>query len=156
MILIWKILKGVSTMVGFLIALLSGALMSIQGVFNTQVTKASTIWTANVFVQATALLICLGAWAFTDRSSLTQVFQVQPKYMLLGGAIGAFITYTVIKSMDALGPAKAVMLIVVAQLAVAYVIELFGWFGVEKQPWDFRKAVGMAVAIAGIIIFKWK
>lgn len=143
-------------MVGFLIALLSGALMSIQGVFNTQVTKASTIWTANVFVQATALLICLGAWAFTDRSSLTQVFQVQPKYMLLGGAIGAFITYTVIKSMDALGPAKAVMLIVVAQLAVAYVIELFGWFGVEKQPWDFRKAVGMAVAIAGIIIFKWK
>lgn len=143
-------------MVGFLIALLSGALMSIQGVFNTQVTKASTIWTANAFVQATALLICLGAWLFTDRSSLTQVFQVQPKYMLLGGAIGAFITYTVIKSMDVLGPAKAVMLIVVAQLAVAYVIELFGWFGVEKQPWDFRKAVGMAVAIAGIIIFKWR
>lgn len=51
--------------------------------------------------------------------------------MLLGGAIGAFITYTVIRSMDALGPAKAVMLIVVAQLAVAYIIELFGWFGVE-------------------------
>ena len=35
-------------------------------------------------------------------------------------------------------------------------IELFGWFGVDKQPWDWRKAVGMAVAIAGIIIFKWK
>ena len=30
-------------MVGFLIALISGALMSIQGVFNTQVTKASSI-----------------------------------------------------------------------------------------------------------------
>ena len=28
-------------MVGFLIAVLSGALMSVQGVFNTQVTKAS-------------------------------------------------------------------------------------------------------------------
>ena len=46
--------------------------------------------------------------------------------MLLGGAIGAFITYTVIRSMDALGPAKAVMLIVVAQLAVAYIIERCG------------------------------
>ena len=85
-----------------------------------------------------------------------QVFQVQPKYMLLGGAIGAFITYTVIKSMDMLGPARAVMLIVVAQLAVAYGIELLGWFGVEKQPWEWRKALGMAVAVAGIIIFKWK
>lgn len=143
-------------MVGFLIALISGALMSVQGVFNTQVTKASSIWGASAFVQFTALLVCLGAWFFTDRSSLMQVFQVQPKYMLLGGAMGAFITYTVIKSMDTLGPAKAVMLIVVAQLIVAYVIELFGWFGAEKQPWEWRKVIGMAIAITGIVIFKWK
>ena len=107
-------------MVGFLIALISGALMSIQGVFNTQVTKASSIWAASAFVQITAFVVCMGAWLFTDRSSLWKVFSVEPKYMLLGGAIGAFITYTVIKSMDMLGPAKAVMLIVVAQLCVAY------------------------------------
>lgn len=130
--------------------------MSIQGVFNTQVTKSSSIWTASAFVQFTALLVCLGAWLFTDRSSLLGVFKVEPKYMLLGGAIGAFITYTVIKSMDLLGPAKAVMLIVVAQLAVAYLIELFGLFGAEKQPWEWRKAIGMAVAVVGIVIFKWK
>ena len=143
-------------MIGLFIALISGALMSVQGVFNTQVTKSSSIWTANAFVQLTALFVCLGAWLFADRSNPLQVFQVQPKYMLLGGAIGAFITYTVIKSMDMLGPAKAVMLIVVSQLAVAYIIELFGWFGVERQPWEWRKAIGMAVAVAGIIIFKWK
>lgn len=143
-------------MIGFLIALLSGALMSIQGVFNTQVTKSSGIWAANVFVQFTALLVCIGAWFMTERSPLGNVFRVQPKYMLLGGVIGAFITYTVIKGMDVLGPAQAVLLIVVAQLAVAYVIELFGWFGVEKQPWSIRKVIGMAVAIAGIVIFKYK
>lgn len=143
-------------MIGFFIALISGALMSVQGVFNTQVTKASSIWTASAFVQLSALAVCLGAWLATDRSSLLQVFRVQPKYMLLGGAIGAFITYTVIRSMDLLGPARAVMLIVTAQLLVAYVIELLGWFGVEKQPWEWRKGVGMLVAVAGIIIFKWK
>lgn len=143
-------------MVGFLIALLSGALMSIQGVFNTQVTKASGIWAASAFVQFTALIVCMGAWLIMERGSLMQVFTVQPKYMLLGGAIGAFITYTVIRSMDMLGPAKAVLLIVVAQLLVAYLIELFGLFGADKQPWEWRKAIGMAVAIVGIIIFKWK
>ena len=31
-------------MTGFLIALLSGALMSVQGVFNTQVTKTTGMW----------------------------------------------------------------------------------------------------------------
>ncbi len=143
-------------MIGFFIALISGALMSVQGVFNTQVTKSSSIWSANAFVQFTALLVCLAAWLFADRGSFAKVVSVEPKYMLLGGAIGAFITYTVIKSMDMLGPAKAVMLIVIAQLLVAYVIELFGAFGVEKQPWEWRKAIGMAVAIAGIVIFKWK
>ena len=75
--------------------------------------------------------------------------------MLLGGAIGAVITYTVIKSMEMLGPAKAVMVIVVAQLIIAYLIELLGLFGVEKQPWDMKKGFGMALAIAGIILFKW-
>ena len=143
-------------MVGFFIALISGALMSIQGVFNTQVTRSSSIWVANVFVQLTALLVCLGAWLFADRTSFAMLLKVEPKYMLLGGAIGAFITYTVIKSMETLGPARAVMLIVIAQLIVAYVIELLGLFGVEKQPLSMRKVIGMLIAIGGIVIFKWK
>lgn len=143
-------------MIGFFIALISGALMSIQGVFNTQVTKSSGIWVANAFVQFTALLVCLAAWLFTDRSSFGALFKVEPKYMLLGGAIGAFITYTVIKGMELLGPAKAAMLIVVAQLLVAYVIELLGLFGVEKQPLQWKKVIGMGIAIVGIILFKWE
>lgn len=143
-------------MVGFLIALLSGALMSVQGVFNTQVTKTSGIWVANAFVQFSAFLVCMGVWLCTDRSSFATLLKVEPKYMLLGGVLGAGITYTVIKGMELLGPARAVMLIVIAQLIVAYVIELFGWFGVEKQPLEIRKVIGMGIAIAGIVIFKWK
>ncbi len=143
-------------MVGIFIALISGALMSIQGVFNTEVTEKTSIWVAGTFVQLLALLVCLGAWGITDRSSFLELKNVEPKYMLLGGAIGAFITYTVIRSMDALGPARAVMLIVTAQLLVAYLIELFGLFGVERQPFEWSKLVGMVLTIVGILIFKWK
>ena len=143
-------------MLGFWIGILSGLCMSVQGVFNTQVTKSSGIWVANIFVQATALLVCIAAWLITDRSSLFTVFKVEPKYMLLGGAIGAVITYTVIKSMELLGPARAVMVIVVAQLLVAWLIELFGFFGVEKQEFKISRLIGMGLAIGGIILFKWK
>ena len=52
--------------------------------------------------------------------------------------------------------AKAEMLIVIAQIAVAYLIELFGMFGVEKVDFQWRKLLGMAIAIAGIVIFKWE
>lgn len=75
--------------------------------------------------------------------------------MLLGGLIGAFITFTVIKSMDGLGPAKATLLIVVTQIIVAYGIELFGMFGVEKSPFEWKKLIGAVIAIAGIIVFRW-
>ena len=49
-------------MVGFFIALLSGALMSIQGVFNTEVTKTTGMWVGNAWVQLTAFAVCLIAW----------------------------------------------------------------------------------------------
>ena len=142
-------------MIGFFIAMLSGALMSVQGVFNTKLTESTSLWVANAFVQFTAFLLCIAAWLVTDRSSMRSLFNVEPKYFLLGGVMGAFITLTVLKSMDSLGPAKAVMLIVIAQLIVAYLIELFGLFGVEKQPFVWRKAIGALVAIAGFVVFKW-
>ncbi len=143
-------------MMGFLIAILSGALMSIQGIFNTEVTKNTSIWVSAAFVQFSALAVCLVAWFFCDRTSFAGLLTLERKYSLLGGVIGALITITVIKSMTDLGPARSAMLIVISQLLVAYGIELFGLFGVDKQPFEWRKAIGMAIAIVGVTIFKWK
>ena len=130
--------------------------MSIQGVFNTQVTKQTSLWVSTGWVQFSAFLVCILAWLFTGRQSIGALWQIENRYTLLGGMIGAFITITVIQSMGTLGPARAAMLIVISQLVIAWVIELFGMFGMEKQPFEWRKLLGMAVAIAGIILFKWE
>lgn len=143
-------------MIGFLIAILSGALMSVQGVFNTQVTKTAGMWVSNGWVQLTASLVCAGAWLVTGRDSVSAIAKVEPKYLLLGGVIGAGITWTVIKSMEQLGPAKAALLIVFSQLIIAYLIELFGLFGVEKAALEWRKVIGMVIALIGVAIFQWK
>lgn len=143
-------------MIGFLIAILSGACMAVQGVFNTQVTKTTGMWVSNGWVQLTAFLVCVIAWLFAGRDSISTIAKVEPKYVLLGGAIGAVITWTVIKSVDQLGPAKATLFIIIAQLCVAYVIEVFGLFGMDKQPFEWRKLIGLAVAVAGIVIFQWE
>ncbi|MCI8292676.1 MAG: DMT family transporter [Hespellia sp.] len=143
-------------MAGFLIALISGALMSVQGVFNTQVTKTAGMWVSNAWVQLSAFALCLVVWLVTGRDNVMALTKVEPKYMLLGGVIGAGITWTVIKSMAALGPAKAALLIVIAQLIVAYVIELLGLFQVDKEPLDWRKVGGLVLALIGIAIFQWE
>lgn len=100
-------------------------------------------------------MVCV-ARGFYRTAEYWSTLAIENKYTLLGGVIGAFITITVIQSMGALGPAKAAMLIVISQLIVAYVIELFGMFGVEREPFVWRKVLGMLIAIAGIVIFKWE
>ena len=127
-------------MIGFFIAVLSGALMSVQGVFNTQVTKTTGMW----------------VWLVAGRDSFGAIAKVEPKYVLLGGVIGAGITWTVIKSMAQLGPAKAAFFIVMSQLIVAYLIEVMGLFGVEKEPLEWRRVAGMVIALIGVAIFQWK
>ena len=139
---------------GILIALLSGALMSIQGVFNTEVTRQSSIWVSAGWVQLTAFVTCLVLWLLTGRPEVQGIWQVRPWYMLSGGVIGALITWTVIRSVESLGPARSALLIVVAQIAVAYGIEVFGLFGVEKSGWEWKKAIGALTAVIGIIIFQ--
>ena len=43
-------------MLGILVAAISGAIMSVQGVFNAEVTKQTSIWLSSAFVQISALL----------------------------------------------------------------------------------------------------
>lgn len=143
-------------MIAIITAILSGALMSVQGVFNEGVTKQTSIWLSASFVQLTAFLFCICAWFFTGReSSFGALFKIDDKYMLLGGILGALITYTVIKSMSGLGPAQAVMIIVTAQLLAAYLIELLGLFGTQKVDFQWHKLIGFAISIGGILLFKW-
>lgn len=143
---------------GWIIAITSGALMSVQGVFNTGVTKQTSTWLASAWVAISSFAVAIVLWAFFERNQtdVMSIFKIDNKYMLLGGVMGAFITWTVIKSMSALGPAKAVMLIVIAQLLVAYIIELLGLFGVEKVEFQWSKLFGILISVAGFILFKWE
>ena len=130
--------------------------MAVQGVFNTQVTKTTGMWVSNGWVQFTALLVCIAAWVVMGRDSIASIGKVEPKYVLLGGVIGSIITWTVIKSIDTLGPAKATLFIIVAQITMSYLIELFGLFGMDKQPFEWKKIIGLAAALVGIVIFQWE
>ena len=117
----------------------------------------SSTWTTSTFVQATGFLACLLIWLIAEREqSFTMLLKVSPRYLLLGGVIGAAITFTVIKSVASLGPAQSAMLIVASQSVVSYLIEVFGLFGVEKTAFAWVKLLGVVLFVTGLIIFKWK
>lgn len=142
---------------GIIAAVISGVLMSLQGVFNTSLSKDTGVWISAAFVQLTAFIVCIAAWLFTGRQSgFGELMAVDDKYRLLGGVMGAFITITVIKSVENLGPAAGITTIVIAQTALAYFIEVFGWFGTERVPFSWRGVLGIALAVAGVVLLNRK
>ena len=64
---------------GIIIALISGALMSIQGVFNTGITKQTGNWLTNSWVQLTGFLVCIVIWLIKERQTnpVAGLFSVQ-------------------------------------------------------------------------------
>ena len=147
--------KGCDWMGGVIVSLISGALMSVQGVFNTRVTEKAGLWLTSAIVQGTAFIVCIISLWITRDGDLSGLKEVNKLY-LLGGVMGAGITYSVIKGISNLGPAYAIMLILIAQMIVAYLIELMGWFGTEGSGFEWSKLIGVAFMIGGIIVFQWK
>ncbi|MGL5150665.1 MAG: DMT family transporter [Clostridium sp.] len=142
-------------MFGIILAIISGISMSIQGVFNTRLGEKIGIWETSVFVQGIALVLSL-IIAFIYGNGDYKLIKDTNKLYLLGGLLGVVITFTVMKSIGSMGATYAIGIILVAQLIMAAVIDAFGLFGSEKIKFSLNEFIGVAIMIAGIIVFKWK
>ena len=137
-------------------SILAGITMSIQGVFNTRSTSTASLWVVNSWAQLTGFFMCIIFWFYSGRQPFAKLLEIENKYYLFNGVLGAGIVFFVIKGMSKLGPSYAIMLILIAQLTIAYLIELLGMFGTEKIGFSWSKIIGVAIMLVGIVVFKWK
>lgn len=130
-------------------AAISGALMAVQGTLNSGLSKALGLLEASFVVHiigsltgAVLLLFRLG------QGNWRQALQA-PWYTYLGGVLGIGIVLLVALAIGEVGAASATTAIIVGQVGTAVLIDLFGWFGMEKAPFNYLKAVGIAFMAAG-------
>ena len=140
---------------GIIFSIIAGAVMSLQGVFNTRLSEKIGLYESNLFVQGTAFLFSLVALFFLGKGNFSALMETNKLYWL-GGLLGLIITITVMLSIKGLGPAAAILIILLAQLIVASIIEYFGLFGTERVLFAWPKFLGLALMIGGIILFKWE
>ena len=140
-------------MFGFIMAIVAGAAMSVQGVFNTRLSDKIGLFESNMIVQGSAFLLALIAMWIFGNGSLKEIGGVNKLY-LTGGAIGFVITVTVMLAISKLNPTLAISTILIAQLLVAALIDAFGLFGSEKLAFGLTKYIGIALMIAGVLVFK--
>jgi len=142
-------------MLGVIFSIAAGIFMSLQGVFNTRLGEKIGLWETNFIVQATGLLFTTIALLLVGNVSFKNA-RTAHKIYYLGGFIGVFIIYSVMKGISSLGPTCSIAVILVAQLAAAAFINAFGLFGSETIKFGITKIIGILIMITGIMIFKWK
>lgn len=142
-------------MLGILFSIIAGAAMSIQGVFNTRLSEKIGLYESNVFIQLTALILSFIIMLIFGKGNFFSFVHINKLY-LTGGIIGVVITITVMLAIGQLSPSVAISIILISQLTVAALIDMFGLFGGEKTAFHFSKIIGIVLMLAGIIIFKIK
>jgi transporter family-2 protein len=140
---------------GYIMSVIAGAAMSIQGVMNTRLSEKIGLYESNAYVQGTAFLLSLIAMWIFGKGSFNNIGSVNKLY-LLGGLFGLIITVTVMIGVGRLSPTIAISVILISQLLVAAIIDAFGLMGSEKITFTWNKYVGLFLMIAGVLFFKWK
>ncbi|RHW42013.1 DMT family transporter [Neobacillus notoginsengisoli] len=139
---------------GIFMAVLCGALVSIQNIFNSKVSdRAGTIST-------TALVLCLG---FLASFALGLLFEGKDMFELpamqtwyyFSGMIGVGVVVCIVQAINRLGPTFAISIVMVSQLVLALVWDSMGWMGLEKVPFTSKHLIGVLVIVAGILVFKF-
>ena len=140
---------------GIIFSILAGLTMSLQGVFNTRVSEKIGLWETNLIVQGIAFIISLIIFFFFKDGNLSNIKSVNKLY-LLGGVLGVFITYSVMKGIGDLGPTYSIILILITQLLSAALIEVLGLFSSTKVQLTFNNYLGILLMLIGIFLFKFK
>ena len=82
------------------------------------------------------------------QKELGDIFQKQTQ-----GMPGILISVSAVRVSPDLGVAKAEVTIVVAQVIVAYIIELMGLFGSKKADFSWLKLLALIIAMGGVFMF---
>ncbi len=142
-------------MLGVIFSIIAGAAMSFQGVMHTRLGAKIGLYEANAFVQFIAFLLSIIVMLIMGNGDLKGLFQVD-KWYLLGGVLAIVITISVMLGIGNLSPTIAISIILISQLAVAAIIDAFGWLGSEKVIFHWTKFVGLGLMIGGVVLFKIK
>ncbi|HEX2953598.1 MAG TPA: DMT family transporter [Bacillota bacterium] len=142
-------------MKGVIFSIAAGVFICLQAVFNTRLAEKLGFCGTNVFVHGTGLIVALIILLFAGDCRWSGITQTNPVY-LLGGLLGVAIIYSIMMGVSSLGATLAIAIVLVVQLSTAAVIDGFGLFGNPQKSFHLLKLVGLAVMVAGIIIFQIK
>ncbi|WP_103109028.1 DMT family transporter [Brevibacillus reuszeri] len=139
--------------VGLLLALTAGALVSLQNIFNSKVNEHAGTWTTTTLVLGMGFFASFGIGLLLEGKHLFSLANMQLWYWF-SGIIGVGVVISLVQGIRLLGPTYAISIVLTSQLGFALLWDSLGWFGLEQVPFTSKQLFGVLVIIAGVIVFK--
>jgi transporter family-2 protein len=134
-----------------LIAGLAGSVqVAVMGRFGERIGTFEAFAANLAFSTAIAFTVLLvvrqGVGAFGE------AFRAPWWYWVGGGGMGVVVVLTITLVTPRLGAAATIGLLIAGQLAMASLIDRYGWFGVDQVPLTWTRGLGLFLLAAGALL----
>lgn len=136
-----------------LLAVLGGAAVAIQGQINGGLGKKIGVFEAafiSFIIGTVALFVVM---LFFGKGNVSTVVTV-PKWLLLGGLLGAFFVAISVFVVPKIGVAPTMIAVIAGQIVVGVIIDHFGLFGGQRIPIDTKKVVATILLFAALFLYQ--
>jgi bacterial/archaeal transporter family-2 protein len=140
-------------MIGVILAVIAGILISLQNVFNARVSEKTGPWATTTLVLGLGLVCSLPVFYGIEKRSLFDMGNVNPIF-LFSGVFGVGIVFFLMRGVTLIGPAYAISIALISQIVIAFVINTGGWFGFEASALSWEKLLGILLLIGGVLVYK--
>jgi bacterial/archaeal transporter family-2 protein len=143
-----------------LVMVMAGFFISIQGPLNARLRHAveSPVLTAAIsFLSGGLILLCIMVTgAFGGTGTGFRGMQSAPLWAYLGGALGVSFVLGSIIAIPKVGVVVVICAAILGQMVGSYLADTFGWFGVERVPFNPVRVAGMGLLLIGVLLVQRK
>lgn len=136
-----------------LLPLIGGAMIAAQAPVNARLrlVLGSPLGSALAsFVVGTVLL--MGAVVIAGDAGRLGALGGGPWWAYLGGAFGAVFVFAILVASPRLGVTTTFVAAIVGQVALAALIDRFGWLGAEAVPLSWERLAALALMCASLVL----
>jgi bacterial/archaeal transporter family-2 protein len=143
-----------------LVMVVAGFFISIQGPINARLRASvdSPVLSAAVsFLSGGLVLLCIMATgAFGGTGAGVRGLQSAPPWAYLGGTLGVSFVLGSIVAIPEVGVVVVICAAILGQMMGSYLADTFGWFGVERVPFNPVRLVGIGFLVFGVLLVQRK
>ena len=125
-----------------------GIAIAVQPSINARLAQKVGALESSLISFAVGTLFLAAVVMFAGRGSIKGVSN-SSLWELSGGCLGAFFVTLTIVAIPRIGTTAAMAAVICAQLTTSVILDHFGFFGFRMIPMDSRRAIGVALLMAG-------